>query len=91
VIAGTFVEGEGVLLAAGALCYAGVLSLPAVLLSAFLGSFAWTEFWFQTGRRLGRVSIDKRPAWRARANEFERCMRRYGSPFSCAVFVSLPA
>ena len=76
---GTFVEGEAVLLAAGAFTHLGRLSLPFVVLAATLGSLLWGQTWFFVGRRFGRGVIERRPTWRAHAHVLERWIARYGS------------
>ena len=75
----TFIEGEVVLLWAGALVHSGLLSLPLVALAATAGSFAWGQTWFYVGKFLGRAFIDKRPNWRARTAKAEPWIARYGS------------
>jgi membrane protein DedA with SNARE-associated domain len=75
----TFIEGEVVLLWAGALVHAGLLSLPLVALAATVGSFAWGQSWFYVGKYLGRAFVDKRPGWRARIAKAEPWIARYGS------------
>lgn len=81
VVVGTFVGGETVLLAAGAIASKGLLSLPLVTLAAFAGSFAWGQFWYQTGRAFGRPFIGRRPVWRERARQGEERIGRYGDLF----------
>lgn len=78
---GTFLEGEVVLLAAGAIAHKGLLSFPLVLCSATLGSLAWAQLWFRVSRAFGRRVIEARPAWHARAGQVERFIRRYGIAF----------
>lgn len=75
---GTYVEGEAVLLSAGALAHARVFSLPLVVLAAMLGSAAWGQTWFQIGRMSGRSVIARRPQWHARAAALERWLSRFG-------------
>jgi membrane protein DedA with SNARE-associated domain len=75
---GTYVEGEAVLLSAGALAHARVLSLPLVVLAAMLGSAAWGQTWFQIGRMSGRGLMARRPHWQARAAALERWLARFG-------------
>ena len=74
---GTFLEGEAVLLSAGALAHAGFLSLPLVVLAAAIGSFAWGQTWFRFGSVSGRALIARRPAWQVRAAVVERWLARH--------------
>lgn len=78
---GTFVEGEAVLLAAGALAYKTGMTLPLLVLSAAAGSMAWSQLWFHAGRRAARLAISLRPSWQARRDDFERFMTRHGRLF----------
>ena len=78
ICAGTYVEGEGVLLSAGAAAHAGVLSLPLVVLSAAVGSAAWGQTWFWLGSLSGRGLIARRPKWQPRVLVVERWLSRSG-------------
>ncbi|MCY1513742.1 Inner membrane protein YohD [compost metagenome] len=51
VLAGTFLEGEGVVVLAGFLAHQRLLHLPDVMLCAFAGSFAADQLLFYLGRR----------------------------------------
>jgi membrane protein DedA with SNARE-associated domain len=76
---GAFVEGEAVLLGAGAIAHGGRLSLPIVIVAGTLGSLAWGQAWFYAGRTFGRAFIDRRPSWRERAASVEQRLWRYGA------------
>ncbi len=78
---GTFFEGETVLLVAGAMAHRGLLSLPTVVLAAFVGSVAGDQLWFLIGRRFGREFIAARPRLSRHAKRVEAAMRRHGTPF----------
>lgn len=81
---GTFIEGETVLMAAGALARKGLLGLPLLLACAIAGSIAWSQLWFHTGRRAGSFALERRPQWRARAAELDRFMAQHGRSFVIA-------
>ena len=81
IVLGTFIEGEVVLIAAGTLCQQGVLSFPLVLLAGCAGSLAWSQCWFRLGRRLGLRSVERRVAWRARAEKICRWLGRHATVF----------
>src|SRR5690606_2170454 len=72
VAVGTFLEGEIVLIAGGALAHRGLLSLPFVVLAAFLGSVAGDQLWFYVGKRAGRSFVTRRPRLREHAHKAER-------------------
>lgn len=78
---GTFLEGETILLAAGAMAHRGLLSLPLVIAAAFLGSVCGDQLWFYLGRRFGAPFLEKRPAWQARLVTAKRSLDRYGNAF----------
>ena len=66
VLVGAFIEGETVLVLAGALAHAGLLNLNAVLAVAALGAFAGDSFYFMLGRRYG-TRVTERFRWLAAA------------------------
>lgn len=78
IVLGTFLEGELVLLTAGALVQAGELSLLPVVLAGALGSAVWGQTWFHAGRISGPLLLAKRPAWRDRARIVERWLSSSG-------------
>lgn len=78
VVVGSFVEGELVLLAAGALARTGRLSPVLVALAGSVGSAAWNQVWFRIGRRTGQQLLARRPSWRARTQLLERWLSTYG-------------
>jgi membrane protein DedA with SNARE-associated domain len=78
---GTFIEGEAVLIAAGALAQKQGLDLPLLVSFAAAGSIAWSQLWFHTGRRAARLAIGLRPSWQARRAPFERFLLRHGRLF----------
>jgi membrane protein DedA with SNARE-associated domain len=78
---GIFLEGESVLILGGALAQRGLLSLPLVMLTAFLSAFAGDQFWFHMGRRYGRPLLSNRPKWLARIGAVNTRLQRYGDVF----------
>lgn len=78
---GTFLEGETVLLAGGAFAHKGLLSLPGVVLAAFVGSLAGDQLWFFVGRRFGRPFLERRPQWQARVARVDGFLARFGAAF----------
>lgn len=81
IVAGTFFEGEAVLVAAGAFAHRGVLSLPWVMLAAFIGSVVGDQLWFQLGRRFGPGLLARRPTWQAQVDRVQHLLARYGNVF----------
>jgi membrane protein DedA with SNARE-associated domain len=80
-LGGTVLEGEAVLVAAGALAHQGLLSLPWVIAAAFVGSVAGDQAWFLLGRRYGTPFLHERPALLARAGVVQTWLDRYGTLF----------
>ena len=78
---GTFIEGEAVLIAAGALARRGILSPVMVAACALAGSMAWSQLWFRIGRRAGSPALRVRPRWTARVQRCERGLQRNASLF----------
>ena len=78
---GIFLEGESVLILGGALAHRGLLSLPMVMLTAFLSAFAGDQFWFQMGRRFGRPLLVRNPKWLSRITTAQARLQRYGDAF----------
>ena len=81
IVLGTFLEGETVLLLGGAMAHRGLLSLPGVMLAAFVGSVAGDQLWFLAGKRWGVGAIERRPGWSASAARAQRWLGRYGAWF----------
>nr|PZN22783.1 MAG: hypothetical protein DIU78_15090 [Pseudomonadota bacterium] len=81
VAVGTFLEGEVVLIAGGALAHRGLLSLPVVVLAAFVGSVTGDQLWFHVGRRAGRSFVTRRPRLREPARRAEARLARRGTAF----------
>ncbi|MGH6988989.1 MAG: DedA family protein [Stellaceae bacterium] len=77
----TFVEGESFVLFAGFAAAEGLLSLPLILLAAWLGSFAGDQSYFWIGRRFGLALLSRRPSWRARVDKVLDFVRRYDTWF----------
>lgn len=84
VVGGAFLEGETVVIAAGAMANRGLLWVPLVMLCAFVGSLANDQLWYFLGRRFGRAFIAKRPKLAARADRVEAFMVRWGALYVVA-------
>ena len=66
VFAGTFVEGESMLLLGGYAAHSGYLSLPWVLAIAYLAAVASDQLYFRLGRRFGHQLLAPRPRLRSK-------------------------
>lgn len=77
VLAGTFFEGEGVLVGAGILVAGGLLRPMDVWLTAALGAWAGHLFWFLVGRRFGtRYFLPRFSPLRERVARMNRIIQR---------------
>lgn len=77
---GVALEGETALVAAGALAHRGDLSLPLVMLAAFIGSVSADQGWYHFGRRAGPPFLEKHPRVRARSDAVARWLARWDTP-----------
>lgn len=77
VLAGTFFEGETILVIGGFAAHRGYLQLHWVILCAFVGSLCSDQLAFLLGRKYGVAMLDRRPHWRARAATVERLLHRH--------------
>lgn len=81
---GTLIEGETVLLAAGALAHRGLLSFPWVIATALAGGLCSDLLWYSIGRRFGGAFIQKRARLARHAATVQRWMHRAGPLFVVA-------
>jgi membrane protein DedA with SNARE-associated domain len=73
----TFLEGETIVIIAGAASTDDKPWLPLVILSAFCGSLCSDQLLFFLGRYRGKAWIAKRPAWQTRAERVFRVLERH--------------
>ena len=76
VVAGTFVEGETVLIMAGFAVHRGYMPLWVAIAAGFAGGLASDQLFFHLGRRYGRGFLDRKPRWRAAADRVDRLLAR---------------
>ena len=76
--AGTFLEGEAVLIMAGFLAFEGHLQLGGVILTAFAGSFLGDQFFFYLGRLKGKSLLRRFHFIARRFREALRLIEKYG-------------
>ena len=77
ILLGTFLEGETILVLGGWAAHLGYLSLPGVMLSAFVGSFTGDQLYFYIGRRYGPRLIARRLSWQANADRVYAILARH--------------
>ena len=78
IAAGTFFEGETVVLLAGMMAHEQLFSLRAVMMAAVCGVLVSDIFFFFLGRRCGEALLHKFPALRHPASRIDRILARYG-------------
>lgn len=81
VFGGAFFEGETVVALAGFAARRGYLELPWVVLTAFAGTLCGDQLYFYLGRRHGMRWLERRPQWRARADQVTRRLERHQTLF----------
>jgi len=81
VLLGTFLEGETILVLGGFAAHRGYLALPGVILAAFIGSLCGDQLFFFLGRRHSQAVLARCPAWKARADQANRLLERFRTPF----------
>ena len=79
VFVGTFLEGETILILAGFAAHRGYLSLPEVIVTAFLGTLCGDLVSFLLGRWRGRQILEKRKSWSTRAERAQRLFDRFST------------
>ncbi len=77
--AGTVLEGETVLISAGFAAQQGYLSLPMVVLAAWLGAISGDHLFFALGRYRGRTLLEARSSRPGRLAKVRGLLERYRS------------
>jgi membrane protein DedA with SNARE-associated domain len=85
VFAGTFFEGETVLLVAGFAAHRGLLKLHEVILVAFAASTFADQLYFFAGRRYGERLLVRFPALRRQVPRVDRLLARYHTPLILSI------
>ncbi len=80
VLAGTFIEGEAVLVLGGLAAKLGYLELPWVMLCAFIGTVCGDQFYFFLGRYRGQAILARYPWWRRKVRWVNRYLERHQVP-----------
>lgn len=75
---GVLLEGETILVIAGALAHMGTLSLPEVMLTAWLGSVLNDQGLFFLGHRYGARLLERWPHLAAKVERGRRFIERFG-------------
>ncbi len=81
VIGGALVEGEMVLMLAGAAAQQGHMTLHFVIAMAFIGAVIHDHFLFFLGRHFGKKIFHRFPAWQVRIDKVTIMINRYDHLF----------
>lgn len=84
VFAGTFIEGETVLVLAGLLAQQHRLAFWGVIAAAFAGAYTGHVVWFWVGRRHARAMLMRAPRMQAALDRMSHLIARYGT---VAIFI----
>lgn len=80
VAVGTFLEGETVLILAGAAASLGHLSMPVVIVVATMASFAGDQLYFHLGRRYGARLLARFPSFQSHTARARALLERHHVP-----------
>jgi membrane protein DedA with SNARE-associated domain len=78
-LAGTFLEGEAVLILAGFFAFQGTLNIFAVIAIAFIGSFLGDQFYFYLGRWKGLWLLGIFPVIAKKFRKALKLIEKYGA------------
>lgn len=76
-VAGTFLEGETVVVLGGVAAHLGYLSLDWVIVCGFCGTLLGDQLYFFLGRRHGRALLERHPSWQGRAEQVFQKLERH--------------
>lgn len=77
----TFLEGESIVILAGALAQQGIMDPGLVALCALCGSFLGDQFYYTIGRHYGPPLLDRWPALRGKTEWAFRLVRKHETIF----------
>jgi membrane protein DedA with SNARE-associated domain len=76
-LAGTFIEGETILMLGGLSAQLGYLDLSMVMVVAFIGSFSGDQLYFIIGRLKGAELLAKHRKWHSKVERVHCYLERY--------------
>lgn len=77
----TFLEGETFVIFSGAAAREGMLDLPTLIASAWIGSFCGDQLYFLIGRRYGDRLLKRFPRWKGGVDKALSLLARYNTGF----------
>jgi membrane protein DedA with SNARE-associated domain len=76
-----FFEGETFVIFGGMGAHLGILSLPLLIITVWLGSFCGDQLWFALGRKWGARALARFPSAEARSVKVMQGLERHGAWF----------
>ncbi|MBN1595683.1 DedA family protein [candidate division FCPU426 bacterium] len=77
VAAGVFLEGETVMILGGFSVHRGYLSLPGMVLAAFIGALFGDWLFFYLGRAQRHLILDRKPEWKKRVDHVNQLLLKH--------------
>lgn len=81
IAAGSFLEGETVVILGGFAAHRGYLELPWVIAFAFAGTFFGDQLYYHLGRTRGKVLLEKRPDWKSKSEKVFQLLDKHRTWF----------
>lgn len=81
ILIGTFLEGETIVIIAGALSALGFMSLPLVFLTGLFGTFFGDQVYFTIGKRWGTRLLLRKPSMKRKSRSVFRLLKKYETVF----------
>ena len=85
VAVGTFLEGETILIVAGAAARRGYLAFPTVVAVGTIASFLGDQLYFYLGRRYGTALLERYPSMQPRAERAKALLERHHLPLILSI------
>jgi len=81
ILIGTFLEGETIVIVAGAFAALGYMSLPLVFATAVLGTFFGDQVYFTIGKKWGTKLLMRRPKMKQKSRSVFRLLKKHETVF----------
>ncbi len=81
ILIGTFLEGETIVIIAGAFAALGFMNLPLVFITAVLGTFFGDQVYFTIGKKWGTKLLMRRPKMKQKSRSVFRLLKKHETAF----------
>ena len=85
IVAGSFLDGETIVVLAGVAAGNGLLSFPIVVALGAAVNLAWDQFYYWLGRRYGPALLERHPRFRSGTERVARLLARHQYLFIIAM------